>query len=704
MSALPDAIGEKKRERLILAGILLYSLFLFFYLLQGLGRLSLWMDEGFHYLAAQGILQHGYPLFPSGHVYYKAILYCYIVSGFAFLFGLNAFSLRLFSVICFAALIPLTYVVAKKFFSRIPALLAAALLSLSAWGIEYARAGLYFAPLQLFYLLGLYVFYLGYFEDRKKYKVWAWILFAMTPLIHQLGVGLCFCLPALLIGRGFKRFMKRDVLSLFLAVGLFYAFIQLHEFFFWKVGYVYERTDTSLRGMIEYFFSGFSFAYFQEFYRSFPAMSLVVLGGIFLYLAYRFAGRSADRASGGPAGAGWLYVYLNLLFPLLFLGFFRTHVQPRYLVHLYPLFVILCLAALFNLASIVGRALAFPFRPLRKVPVRRAVSLGLFLAMAIFVVEGVGPKQLTSIVGRQYKDRIQTDVLTRSGRFEHYDNQHAGEYVRRFLRKDDLVVAIHVVFQYIYAGRVDYWLWSGGPGTWDAWEQTPEGWKDFYVGARWINSLDGLQAVIDQNPDRRIWIITSPSIFRTDHISPDIAGFIRGAPEKLVYRAQDGMCEAYLWNDRAGEFTGTRRTFEGEWAQASPGRIDFSDDASKMCALLLDRNSRKAGSAPDVFSSRIPETFPAGRFSCVVRMKTDGQGADGGRLNLAVWSRKRGEKIRALSIAAADFPEAGRYKDFKFDFYLNREDRLELRFAVGGRGRYWLDYVDILPDDGKESP
>ncbi|HQJ43460.1 MAG TPA: hypothetical protein PLL82_09340, partial [Candidatus Aminicenantes bacterium] len=50
-------------------------------MLRNLGILSLWMDEGFHYLAARGILDHGYPLFPSGHIYWKAILYAYVLAA-----------------------------------------------------------------------------------------------------------------------------------------------------------------------------------------------------------------------------------------------------------------------------------------------------------------------------------------------------------------------------------------------------------------------------------------------------------------------------------------------------------------------------------------------------------------------------------------------------------------------------------------------
>ena len=84
--------------------------------------------------------------------------------------------------------------------------------------------------------------------------------------------------------------------------------------------------------------------------------------------------------------------------------------------------------------------------------------------------------------------------------------------MKHCLEADDIVVAIHVVFQKIYVGRVDYWLWSGGPGTWDAWEKTPDGWKDFYVGARWINNLDDLRKVIEGHPGGRVWLVASTSL------------------------------------------------------------------------------------------------------------------------------------------------------------------------------------------------
>jgi len=684
---------KAKIDLLIWIGIAIYVLFLFFFLVQSLGTLSLWMDEGFHYLAAKGILEHGYPLFPSGHVYYKAIFYTYGLAFFSLIYGLNVFSLRLVSLLAFLALLPVTYLISKKFFTKGIALLSTLLLSLSIWQVEYARAALYFAPLQLFYLLSLYFFYLGYFEERKKYKYLALVFFLLTPLIHQLGEGIWFCFAALLLLRGARRFFKKDVLISFSIISVFYVLIQLQEFFFWKVGYVYERTDTSVRGLINYFFSGFSLSYFKEFYRSFPKMSLIVLAGFFLYLGSQFLKNREKDSLPDSFSQGWFYLNLSLLFPLLFLGFFRTHIQPRYLAQLYPLFLILFLICLYQSAPILIQVLVSPFYSLKKDSVRSILSVGLFLLLVIFLTEGVGPQKVSRIVHRKYGDPIEADIITRSGRFEHYDHKSVGEYARHFLQKDDLVIAIHVVFQYIYAGRVDYWLWTGGPGTWDAWEKTPEGWKDFYVGAKWVNNLTDLQKVIDENPNRRIWIITCPSILRPDHIRPEIANFIKSDSSKLVFRGKDGMSEVYLWHEKEPKLTGVSHTFQAEWFPVSPGRIEFSADASKECALLLSRSRKEA----KPFIVNLNQAYPPGRYRCILRLKTKDSRGGEGLLGVAVMPGKKEKEIRSFFVRGSDFRENQKYQDFNFDFFLNSEDSLKFKFLFTGQANLWFDYLDVVP-------
>lgn len=150
---------ERRRDAVLWGVVLAVAAVLLVVLSRHVGRLSLWMDEGFHWLAARGILDRGYPLFPSGHVYYKAILYCYVLAAAAKAFGFTTAVLRGVSVVAYAALIPVAFAFARKFAGRAVALGAVAVLALSAWGYEYARSAIYFAPLQPLFLLGVLLFW-----------------------------------------------------------------------------------------------------------------------------------------------------------------------------------------------------------------------------------------------------------------------------------------------------------------------------------------------------------------------------------------------------------------------------------------------------------------------------------------------------------------------------------------------------------------
>jgi len=642
------APGSVHRDRRDLILRLLFGLFLagwIIILLRNLGVLSLWMDEGFHYLAAQGILKHGYPLYPSGHIYWKAILYAYALAAGSLIFGLKAVTLRVVSVLCVAGMIGLSYHLGRRFFSRTVGVSAAVILAFSAWELEYARLALYFAPLQLFYLLSLYSFYRGYFEEDKRFKVPAVVFFLLTPLIHQLGMGVIFAYPALFLMRGARRFFRKDVLTGFVVTVFFYLGIQIQEYFFWKVGYVYEKTDMSLRGMIGYFFGSFNLDYFKEFFQSFPRMSLAVLAGLLLCLGAVLRRRDGKATSDESASARspWLFLNLCLVFPLFFFAFFRTHVQPRYLAQLFPVFVLLFLLGLQAFSRILVQGLAAPVFRINKSKTRALLGGLVFIGLVLVLVEGAGPKRVLSTVNRGYGDPITTDIITRSGRFEHYDHESVGLYVRRNLRPDDLVIANHVVFQKIYVGRVDYWLWSGGKGTWDAWEETADGWKDFYVGARWINNLTGLRQVVEGNPGRRIWLVTSPSLLRSDHINLEIYDYIAVKnADKLIFRGKDGMSEVFVWN--APELTSEgRRASEGEWFPARQGAIVEDKGMSGGAGIVWTGKE----SRPDEFTAKIVGLYSPGAYRAMVRYKTGSEFSEE-KSGVVSIVNQRGERLRTI--------------------------------------------------------
>jgi hypothetical protein len=653
-----------------------------FWMLQNLGYLSYWMDEGFHYLAADAILKHGYPLYPSGHIYWKAIFYAYVLAGLGKIFGLTATTLRIVSVFSTAGLILLAWFVGKRLFSRSVGLLAAVILAFSSWEVEDARLALYFAPLQLMVLASIYVFHQAFVEDRAKFKPWVVVLFVLTPQVHQLGMSVYFCFFALLVMKGLKRCLKKDVLTSFGLVTLFYLLMQVGEFFFWKVGYVYEKTDTSLQGMFNYFFGSFSLKYFKEFFIAFPLMSLVVLGGIFLYLGVRL-GRG-EAAADDRDKSPWLYLTLCLLFPLLFLAFFRTHIQPRYLAPLHPIFVLLFLVALREAARVLPDLIVSPFAKLRP-KARAAAGLALFVIAAALLTEGAGFGRVKAIVERRYNDTVETDIITRSGRLEHEDNANPGLFVKHFLKDDDIVVAIHVVFQKIYVGRVDYWLWSGGPGTWDAWEKTPDGWRDFYVGARWINDLAGLRAVIEGHPGRRVWLVGSTSLVRRDHINREIADYLAAQADKRVFRGWDGVSEVYLWNDREGAFAAAPRTMEGEWLPARRGSVAYGEGASRRAWMAWP-----AGKKDDV-AVDLPGELATGRYRVRLRGRTGPGQAGAEAMRLIVLDGRTGGTLRTIRLEQG----RGTYAESEASFGLRRAGPVRLRVLITGAADADLDWIDV---------
>ncbi len=217
-----------KTEAIAVILLIFLAIFNFFLRSRNLDRLSLWMDEGFYALAAHKILHHGYPLYPSGHILFKGILYSYLLSLAGWLFGPSAYVFRFVSVAASVLVLLVFYFLARKLLNPALSLLGAILLSFSAWETEYARTAIYFSLLQLIYLACIYLFLRTYLEEKKKSLVPMTILFLLAPHVHQLAMGTFFCFVALFFISGFRRFFRRDVLIPLTIILVSYLFLQLH--------------------------------------------------------------------------------------------------------------------------------------------------------------------------------------------------------------------------------------------------------------------------------------------------------------------------------------------------------------------------------------------------------------------------------------------------------------------------------------------
>jgi 4-amino-4-deoxy-L-arabinose transferase-like glycosyltransferase len=683
----------KKKTLSIIIFLFLVSLICLIIRMKNLGALSLWMDEGFYYLAAKEILDHGYPLYPSGHILFKGMFYSYILSFFSLLFGLNEFSLRLVSVLASVITLPVLYIIAKKFFNKTVALFSVFILAFSIWETEYSRVAGYYPLLQLFYLLSLYFFYLAFFEGRKKYKYWATISLLLTPTLHQIGLALIFVYLYLILIEGIKRFLKKDCLISFAVVSVFYLFLQINEIFFWKVGYVYTPKDNRLTSILAEYFSHFNLHYFREFKISFPSMSLIVIVSFFLLLGLILTNLIQKKLKENEKIKQWFFLFLAFLFPLFFMGFVKSHLQPRYIYFLRPLFVLLFSFGLFKLIEIIVELGFKPFKfRLKKEPARikSILIIGLFLLTGVFAVNGISLNRIKQIINREYQDRIFTNLITRTGRHEHPDHKSGGEFLRAQVREDDVVIAIHMVFQYIYAGKVDYWLWSGGPGTWDGWEETEDGFRDVYTGAKWINNLVDLKAIIEQNKDKRVWLITSPSLGRRDHINQEIAEFIENS-ERLVFRGRDGISRVYLWSNSPEDQEIKPQGFEAEWFSPPRGKIQEDEHASQKRTVFLNKAKDKRGS----LSLAPSQIYQPGEYKLILRLKTDDISVTEIIFTAAIFLKGETNKIFTKSLAGKDFKKNNTYQNFEFKFYLNKEKELELRMLFLANGNVWIDYLDV---------
>lgn len=164
-----------------------------------LGALGIVADENISILAVDGILEHGYPLLPSGMIYLRLGWFGYVVAAFAGVFGHNEFWLRLPAVLFNVAAIPLAYLFASRLFSKPVGLVVAALVALSPPEIEIARLVRMYAPFAFFYLWTTLAIYRRYIDRTSASSLLPLGLALVSVITHQLGFSLAvlFLVPLL---------------------------------------------------------------------------------------------------------------------------------------------------------------------------------------------------------------------------------------------------------------------------------------------------------------------------------------------------------------------------------------------------------------------------------------------------------------------------------------------------------------------------
>lgn len=172
-----------------------------YWLWLGLAERSINTDDGISILAAQGILEHGYPRMPAGNSYLRAYLPHYLLAASLWLFGQGHFAIMLSSLLLGLGSLWLTYRLARDIVGMPWAGVAAMgmLLALQMQAF-YATSPRMYMALQFWSTLALYSGWRGYVQGDARYQ-WATVLsVAAAMLSHQEGAALLVAVPVAVLG------------------------------------------------------------------------------------------------------------------------------------------------------------------------------------------------------------------------------------------------------------------------------------------------------------------------------------------------------------------------------------------------------------------------------------------------------------------------------------------------------------------------
>jgi hypothetical protein len=185
---------ERLRYRLLLTTVVATAAV--YWLWFGLTQRSIVGDEGISILAAEGVLEHGYPRLPSGFLYNRAYLPTYLLAGSIGLLGRSDLAIMLPSLLMALGSVWLTARIGAEVLGRpVAGLAAAGLLVVLQAQTFYATSARMYMPLQSFTVLAGYAAWRGFINGEWRFQGLAGLAVAGAVCSHQQGGTLLVALP-----------------------------------------------------------------------------------------------------------------------------------------------------------------------------------------------------------------------------------------------------------------------------------------------------------------------------------------------------------------------------------------------------------------------------------------------------------------------------------------------------------------------------
>jgi hypothetical protein len=186
-----------------------------------LGRWCFTTDEFYLYRAESSIVENGVPRFPGGGYYVRGIGLQYLSTLPVLAFPKPELGIRFLPFLFGVLSIPLFYRLCLRYLPDVGALLCTLVLLLSSWHVEMSRFGRFYAPFQVLFLLFLFFYLSGYWENNRLHQRISWGIAFIAPFVYEGAIFLPLLLAAGLLQEDSPASRRgAEILVVALAIGV----------------------------------------------------------------------------------------------------------------------------------------------------------------------------------------------------------------------------------------------------------------------------------------------------------------------------------------------------------------------------------------------------------------------------------------------------------------------------------------------------
>lgn len=486
-----------------------------FYLrLSNLGNSSFWVDELITSYAAIGILQHGAPVLPSGTLYTRSIFNTSLIALSFKIFGISEFSARIVSVVFGTLTILLVYLMGVKVANKRVGLLAALLITFSTWEIVWSRQARMYTEFQFFYLLTVYLFYLGLDKKDIRILLISVISFIGAYLDHVLALAF---LPVVLVYLIYSKRGKLKNRDLMYGSLVFLGLASVVMIFAGNkiINLIFQNVPVWGQRQIYY-------------YALLPNLNLlfilVLIGIIISIILIKF--RVIKNKTNN------IYILLNFFIPFLILSIYAWK-DSRYALFIFPFLVLLASNAidLYIVQNVISEDVLSRISSIvkQKIGFLRSIKFAILFIMVLLLIV-----QMISSIDAFYISQKDVQGITQNWK-------KGSEYIKtRFVEDEKVLTTVPLATLY-YLGDAGYYLRQF---EYQGIINNKGELVDFYTGTRILNTYESFMEVVR---DSKGWAIVD---YRIDwyYTDPRVRDYIRN---NMTFHpdGSDDTINVYSWNN-----------------------------------------------------------------------------------------------------------------------------------------------------------